>query len=141
MVVRQIIPERIYDINADLVVFNPIKRDLELTLERVRTQSYGKYPSRLFATFVFPDSDLYESLWRPKLHLDNGYTLLRLKTDEEVYWFNAYILDDANGNNHDEISRRYWRSGRSVYDANQQGFLCEGICSSNLKIIDVINKM
>ena len=136
MKVRRIIPFKNYDINDDLKVFEPIKRELEYQLETMRRNSFTTLPSRLFATFVIPDNDLYEDLWRPKLHLDYGYERLTLETRETLLWFNANILDDARLDNLNEICASYWKSATKKVDTNNQDFLCEAICSISPQIID-----
>ena len=137
MTVRRIIPFKNYEINADLMVFDPIKRELEYQLEIMRRNSFPNLPSRLFSTFVIPDNDLYETLWRPKLHLDYGYDLLTLETRETLVWFNAYILDEARPDNLNEVCTKYWESATEIVDTNNQSFLCEAICLKNPIILKV----
>lgn len=140
MTVRQIIPVHEYIPNMSYTVFPPLKRELEFALEVVRREAYNYLPSRLYGTFVIPDHDLYEALWRPKLHLENMYTVLVHEVNEPMIWFNAYILDDVRGNNLSEISHAYWRSARDSYDIQDQSFLSEGICTRDMIISEVLYK-
>ena len=140
MLVRQIIPEHDYTPHTVYPVFPPLKKELEFTLEVVRREGYKHFPSRLYGTFVIPNHDLYEALWRPKLHIEGMHTVLVHEVDEPMIWFNAYILDDARSNNLAEISHAYWSSASDSYDIQDQSFLCEGICTRDLNISEVLYK-
>ena len=136
MIVRHLIPFKNHDIGADLIIFDSVKRELEYQLEIIRRQLFPEMPSRLFATFVIPDNDLYEDLWRPKLHLDFGYERLTLETQEKLIWFNAYTLDNVQSDNLEKVCYSYWASARDVINSNDQSFLCEAICSKNPHVLN-----
>jgi len=138
MIIRQIIPNRFYEPNTLYKVFPPFKRELELALEEARAKDFNSYSSRLYGSFVIPDNDLYVDLWRPKLHLENGFTLLKHETNQNLLWFNAYILDDANLGNLASICHQYWESARPIFDVQDQSFLCESVCPCDLKILEVL---
>lgn len=137
MIVRHLIPFKNHHIGADLIIFDSVKRELEYQLEVIRRKSFPDLPSRLLATFVIPNNDLYEDLWRPKMHLEFGYERLTLETQEKMIWFNAYTLDNVQSENLERVCYSYWESAKDIVNPSDQSFLCEAICSNNPHVLNV----